>query len=870
MEVLSLSIPHLLNINAQSALSLAKFCIDRLLDFPTVPQVLQCALALLRFQPPAVPSTTASELALCVLGSVNVQALNWKGRNCVFGIAATVLADEAIKREIVSVSAEQFLEGFLHSMDGEKDPRNLLMCFRTLKNQLLSADFEAAVSRLADEIFEILTCYFPITFTPPKDDPFGISSQDLIMELRACLSRNRHLSSNVIPFLLDKLLSAPNPATKIDSLLTLKDTLEAANLDAVAPFLREMTEACHNEILQAADEDVVEACLKLMESISVLAFDASVASIYWPDTGEHTLGFCVSELSHAIDSKKSVASFRILLAMCGTPWAFMKCFQELETKIISPGLAPYQSPPEKVAQLLKLRFQLINSFFEKFMVSSIVSGVASLVLPQDLLERVATISSESVAEIDLNHHGDQTLLSAHLHCLLVSLRILIGGGVSLVDNASLSLTKVMLTISKLLEHREDVAEVVLECVVLLVNHAPENSECQDVLMSLFELSLFTTSISRGFEKLIQQSRKARLLEFLLDLMFAELQKGIHSRDAVRVKGVLAGLAGVVRSKIERKQLESLENVVEKLYEVEPELLSFCAADVAHLLFDIVDSIVAVTAGSSVFIEKLAVSAFEANQERGETFHRSSIIQVVVSYKHLSGQSSASFKSFFERTLKISLETRSLDCSAVIAGLINKNSADASVFEFLDTFVGDLRSTMLDDESKLVDELEFKIHQLSLFAKALLMASKWAQADKLSEFIISEMGQQPHKARLFAAYFPQVLDEAGEKLLSRARGCKINPLFKQKFVRSMYARLKEAAAAAQEGSKFPSSNPYMLAILHLLGEAPESLLTDLGSDTIVSILQSFSGLCQDDADRQSALRLICKFVSVVLLLLKVDV
>lgn len=34
------------------------------------------------------------------------------------------------------------------------------------------------------DLFDITFCYFPITFTPPPDDPYGISSDDLIVALR--------------------------------------------------------------------------------------------------------------------------------------------------------------------------------------------------------------------------------------------------------------------------------------------------------------------------------------------------------------------------------------------------------------------------------------------------------------------------------------------------------------------------------------------------------------------------------------------------------------------------------------------------------------------------------------------------------------
>ncbi len=34
------------------------------------------------------------------------------------------------------------------------------------------------------DMFNIIFCYFPITFRPPKDDPYGITSEDLRLALQ--------------------------------------------------------------------------------------------------------------------------------------------------------------------------------------------------------------------------------------------------------------------------------------------------------------------------------------------------------------------------------------------------------------------------------------------------------------------------------------------------------------------------------------------------------------------------------------------------------------------------------------------------------------------------------------------------------------
>lgn len=37
---------------------------------------------------------------------------------------------------------------------------------------------------MLQSLFDITFCYFPITFTPPPDDPYGITADDLKDSLR--------------------------------------------------------------------------------------------------------------------------------------------------------------------------------------------------------------------------------------------------------------------------------------------------------------------------------------------------------------------------------------------------------------------------------------------------------------------------------------------------------------------------------------------------------------------------------------------------------------------------------------------------------------------------------------------------------------
>jgi hypothetical protein len=95
-----------------------------------------------------------------------------------------------------------FIEGFISIMDGEKDPRNLLMVFDLVRFIIDKLDISRHVevrsscnitthsmahrthSLSPQDIFDVVFCYFPISFTPPSNDPLAITSEELKLSLR--------------------------------------------------------------------------------------------------------------------------------------------------------------------------------------------------------------------------------------------------------------------------------------------------------------------------------------------------------------------------------------------------------------------------------------------------------------------------------------------------------------------------------------------------------------------------------------------------------------------------------------------------------------------------------------------------------------
>jgi len=94
-----------------------------------------------------------------------------------------------------------FMASFISYFEGEKDPRNLMIIFSLLQVPMTEWDIRAN----AQDLFESVFNYFPITFKPPPDDPYGITAQDLKDRLRGCIAANSEFAPYSFPQLLDKL-----------------------------------------------------------------------------------------------------------------------------------------------------------------------------------------------------------------------------------------------------------------------------------------------------------------------------------------------------------------------------------------------------------------------------------------------------------------------------------------------------------------------------------------------------------------------------------------------------------------------------------------------------------------------------------------
>ncbi|PYI03874.1 DNA repair/transcription protein [Aspergillus sclerotiicarbonarius CBS 121057] len=158
---------------------------------------------------------------------------------------------------------DESLVGIVNLMTGEKDPRNLMLVFSILKVVMVEWD----ISNHAEALFDSVYNYFPITFRPPPNDPYGITAQDLKDRLQDCISANSLFAPHAVPSLLDKLDST-SPNVKKDALSALIACVKLYDPNTVSKYSITIWETLKFEILNAQEEFLSELSLLVLSSIA--------------------------------------------------------------------------------------------------------------------------------------------------------------------------------------------------------------------------------------------------------------------------------------------------------------------------------------------------------------------------------------------------------------------------------------------------------------------------------------------------------------------------------------------------------------------------------------------------------------------------
>ncbi|KAG5647524.1 hypothetical protein DXG03_009461 [Asterophora parasitica] len=168
----------------------------------------------------------------------------------------------ARNRDALKGLGKAFVGGYISLAEGEKDPRNLLVAFAIARVILIEFD----ISDHVESMFNITYCYFPITFRPPPNDPYGITTEDLQKALRGCLTACPSFGPLAVPIWLEKL-AAGSPNTKRDALQTMVLCLPVYGSALARASARKLWNSLKLEIFQPTDPLTEEEALKTTQAL---------------------------------------------------------------------------------------------------------------------------------------------------------------------------------------------------------------------------------------------------------------------------------------------------------------------------------------------------------------------------------------------------------------------------------------------------------------------------------------------------------------------------------------------------------------------------------------------------------------------------
>ncbi|ORZ06644.1 Dos2-interacting transcription regulator of RNA-Pol-II-domain-containing protein [Absidia repens] len=236
---------------------LVNFYCDRLTETTCVPTILEGLVALTGFS--HFSDANAVLVAKRIIECVDLQRYPQAARHSAYQVFQNLV--DNYTHALKSINNE-FVFGYCKLMDGEKDPRNLMSAFKITRSIIDQFDITAHV----EDLFEITFCYFPITFKPPPDDPYGITADDLKISLRMCLAATPLFAKFAVPLILEKLTSTSGSAKK-DSMETLALCAPVYGSAVLLPNVEELLDSLKIEIFHASDQTLEDAAVESLRSL---------------------------------------------------------------------------------------------------------------------------------------------------------------------------------------------------------------------------------------------------------------------------------------------------------------------------------------------------------------------------------------------------------------------------------------------------------------------------------------------------------------------------------------------------------------------------------------------------------------------------
>lgn len=249
-------------LTKQQLTVICEFLSERLADEPVTGEVLDGMNAVVAMS--AISSLSIKKIVDSLnnyyVPSSHVQVVRYKA----YTLLHYLTEHKGTSLKSTTSAQDAFIRCFLICTSGEKDPRNLLESFAI--NQWVTTNLTIPHND-TEPLFDATFCYFPITFRPPKNDPYKITADELKVALRNALSSGKQFSKLIFPALLEKLTSS-SLSVKGDTLDTIAACITNYGPEITAENWKEIWDGTKFEVLHGSEPELAGKTLTVLKRLA--------------------------------------------------------------------------------------------------------------------------------------------------------------------------------------------------------------------------------------------------------------------------------------------------------------------------------------------------------------------------------------------------------------------------------------------------------------------------------------------------------------------------------------------------------------------------------------------------------------------------
>ncbi|KAI5999407.1 ARM repeat-containing protein [Pisolithus orientalis] len=830
-------------LNRQAVHVLATFYCTKLEDTETITPALRGLSHLVKS--PALASSDVPDLLNAMFTHVKMRVLVQTTRFFVFNTIDTLLKSHP---DDLKAMGDQFVEGYAALASGEKDPRNLTVAFAIARVILTEFD----ISKHVEDYFDITFCYFPITFRPPPNDPYGISADDLKSSLLPCLSATPAFGRLGVPLFLEKL-TAGSPVTKRDTLRAMSQCLPVYGPSVAREFGTKLWSALKLEIFQPVDPATEKASLDTLQVfVRVLQSNPVVTDEGQSDNMDDLVRTVCVDCLEAIGEPEKPQATAGMKILC----SFLTIAQDLSSYAVAQAadkLVTIFHDPMEVSNrpsVITLLTDLLNSLAPPEDLPTpdkpVVTESGSTPLLQDLLAP----SKDAVLGLLIVGLKAPTTRVPSLHGLAALIRI---PSAVTKDELGYIVLEVSEFVGKEPDEAEDVTSDVLSLLSSIAILAPQHlasqrTEYWRALSSLSQLcahpELFETFVIRLTTKL--DLLRSPLPTALADPPPAYIPDAKEMEPtAAYAHAILTALANTLSAKVSKSRPDA--DVPEYINTLLPHLFRLCLeaaivndervfADIRLLrvvarvirsqnkFFSGLDSaylggqVKSVTGGEFAFSSE----EFKPMDAGASTRQRNTVLLYAAAHVPMKRDVSLDAIRLSGRLADLITWCSSDNCtpsqreaaSHVLASLVNKRADD--IPEFLDYLLDNYWSNVVYNRTISVGDRRNAVALWASITRALLVRSHpsaMVLTDKL--FILIDDGDDVGWEAAHALGMLATRDE----VLTKRNHAILKILYAQKYLDAVLPRILEAAQAVT-GSRREAA--YLVALASVLNAVPKAL------------------------------------------------